>query len=124
MVKIGTRALISKDGKPMLATHWDGFPDCLGMELLNCDKTIGSVIEVAKKHTIDAAHRSIREDLNRERIKELVKKHRLTEEKIRKGIRRGNIIGAEDHEICNIDNYGDWAEFQYDVREGKYISGP
>ena len=42
------------------------------------------------------------------------------EEKIRNGIRRGNIIGAEDHEICNIDNYGDWAEYQYDIR-GKEI---
>jgi hypothetical protein len=120
VVKIGTRALISKDGKPMLATHWDGYPSSLGMELLHCDKTIEAVIKVAKRHTIDAAHRSIYEDLNQQRIKELAKKHRLTEEKIKKGIRRGNIIDAEDHEICNIDNYGDWAEYQYDIR-GKEI---
>ena len=108
--------MISKDGKPMLATHWDGYPSSLGRELLNCDKKIASVIEVARRHTIDAAHRSIHEDLNRERIKELAEKHCLIEEKIRNGIRRGNIIGAEDHEICNIDNYGDWAEYQYDIR--------
>ena len=98
VVKIGTRALISKEGKPMLATHWDGYPSLLGMDLLHCDKTMEAVIKIAKRHTIDAAHRSIHEDLNRERVKE----------------------GAEDHEICNIDNYGDWAEYQYDIR-GKEI---
>ena len=108
--------MISKDGKPMLATHWDGYPSSLGMELLHCDKTMEAVIKVVKRHTIDAAHRSIHEDLNRQRVKKLAQKHRLTEEKIKKGIRRGNIIGAEDHEICNIDNYGDWAEYQYDIR--------
>ena len=120
MVKIGTRALISIDGKLILATHWDGFPSSLGMELLHCDKTMEAVIKVAKRHTIDAAHRSIHADLNRERIKELAEKHRLTEEKIRNGVRRGNIIGAEDHEICSIDDYGDFAEYQYDIR-GKKI---
>jgi hypothetical protein len=81
VVKIGTRALISKDGRPMLATHWDGYPSSLGIDLLHCDKTMKAVIKVAKRHTIDAAHRSIHEDLNRERIKELAEKHRLTEEK-------------------------------------------
>ena len=35
-------------------------------------------------------------------------------------MRRGNIICAEDLEICNIDDYGDWAEYQYDIR-GKEI---
>ena len=68
MVKIGTRALISKNGKLMLATHWDGYPSCLGKELLDCDKNFASVIKVAKGHTIDAAHRSIHGDLNRERL--------------------------------------------------------
>ena len=108
----------------MLATHWDGYPDCLGIELLNCDKKIASVIEVARRHTIDAAHRSIHADLNRERIKELAEKHRLTEEKIRNGVRRGNIIGAEDHEICSIDDYGDFAEYQYDIRGKKIYFRP
>jgi hypothetical protein len=83
-----------------------------------------AVIKVAKRHTIDAAHRSIHEDLNRERIKELAEKHRLTEEKIGNGIRRGNIIGAEDHEICNIDNYGDWAEYKYDIRRKEIYFRP
>jgi len=65
--------LISKNGRPMLATHWDGYPSSLGMELLHCDKTMTDVIKVAKRHTIDAAHRSIHEDLNRQRVKKLAK---------------------------------------------------
>ena len=104
----------------MLANHWDGYPASLGMELLHCDKTMGAVIEVARKHTIDAAHRSIHEDLNRERMKQLAQKHRLTETEIKKGKRRGNVICAEDHGISDIDHYGDWAEYQYDIR-GKEI---
>jgi hypothetical protein len=74
VVKIDTRALISKDGKPMIATHWDGYPSSLGMDLLHCDKTMKAVIKVAKPHTIEAAHRSIHGDLNRERVKQLARK--------------------------------------------------
>ena len=59
MVKIGTRAIISIDGKPMLATHWDGYPTSLGADLLRCDKSIEAVIAVAKAHTIDAADRQL-----------------------------------------------------------------
>jgi hypothetical protein len=55
VVRIGTRAVISVDGKPMLATHWDGYPASLGRDLLRCDKSIEAVIEVAKAHTIDSA---------------------------------------------------------------------
>ena len=35
-IKIGTRALISIGGKHLLATHWNGYPSCLGLKLLNC----------------------------------------------------------------------------------------
>ncbi len=116
MVKIGTRALICIDGKPMLATHWDGHPSSLGKELLDSDQSIEAVLRIAESHTIDAADFSLREDLNRKRIKDLVKKHHLTEERIKKGFRRGNVITAEDHEICDVREYGDWAEYQYDIR--------
>ena len=81
VIKIGTRALISINGRPMLATHWDGCPTSLGMDLLHCDKTMGAVIKVAKRHTVAAAHRSIHEDLNRERVKELAKKIVLQQRK-------------------------------------------
>jgi hypothetical protein len=34
-LKIGTRAVISIEGKPMLATHWDGYPASLGAGMDN-----------------------------------------------------------------------------------------
>jgi hypothetical protein len=55
VIRIGTRALICIDGKALLATHWDGYPSCLGLALLNCDKSMPALVEVAKEHTIDAA---------------------------------------------------------------------
>ena len=108
--------MICIDGKPLLATHWDGYPSCLGLALLNCDKSMPAIVEVAKEHTIDAADNVIRQDLNRDRIKTLAKKHRLTQAEIREGKRRGCVIRAEDYEIGSIENYGDWAEYQYDIR--------
>ena len=77
---------------------------------------MSAIVEVAKIHTIDAAHDSILEKLNRDRIKNLSKKHRLTHAEIKAGKRRGCVICAEDYEIGSIDNYGDWAEYQYDIR--------
>ena len=117
---MGTRALISINGKPMIATHWDGYPSALGSDLLQCDKTLGAVIRVAEEHTIDGADRSIRKNLNRKRVKELAEKHRLSEEEIRNGKRRGSLITADDYEICDINHYRDWAEYQYDIR-GKEV---
>jgi hypothetical protein len=113
---MGTRALISINGKPMIATHWDGYPSALGSGLLQCDKTFGAVIRVAERHTIDRADSSIREDLNRKRVEELSKKHGLSEQEIRNGKRRGPLITADDYEICDINHYRDWAEYQYDIR--------
>jgi hypothetical protein len=68
VVTIGTRAIISIAGKPMLATHWDGYPASLGRNLLHCDTSIEAVIEVAKAHTIDAADARLLDTLNRERV--------------------------------------------------------
>jgi hypothetical protein len=116
VIKIGTRALICIDDKPLLATHWDGYPSCLGLKLLDSDKTISGIVNVAKEHTIDAAKHTILKELNRHRVKSLVKRHRLTQAEIRAGKRRGCVICAEDYEIGKIDNYGDWAEYQYDIR--------
>lgn len=113
---MGTRALISINGKPTIATHWDGYSESLGIDLLGCDKSLGAIIRVAQGHMIDAADSSIRVELNRTRIKELSKKHKLTEEEIKEGKRRGQIITAEDYEVCDIKRYGDWAEYEYDIR--------
>jgi len=120
VVKIGTRAIVSIDGKPMLATHWDGHPSSLGRDLLNCDKSLGAVIQVAKDHTIDSVDSSLLDMLNGERIRQLAAKHQLTVQEIKSGKRRGNVICADDYEIADITIYRDWAEYQYDIR-GKDI---
>jgi hypothetical protein len=86
---------------------------------MECDKSLGAIIRVAQRHTIDAADGSIREELNRKRIRELSQEHDLTEEEIRQGKRRGLAIMAEDHEIVDIKEYGDWAEFEYNIRNGE-----
>jgi len=116
VVKIGTRAIISIDGKPMLATHWDGYPASLGHDLSNCDKSVEAVIEVAKVHIIDAADSELIETLHRERVSQLAQKHQLTAQEIKAGKRRGNVICADDYRIEDIGSYRDWAEFQYDTR--------
>jgi hypothetical protein len=118
-MRIGTRALISIAGEPVLATHWDGYPDSLGLDLINCSKSLEEIIKVAKAHTIDASHSSILKALKNEKIRELAKKHQLTESKISAGMRRGCVISAEDYAISDIDDYGDWAEYQYDIRGNK-----
>ena len=62
----------------MLATHWDGYPTSLRRELLNCDRSIEAVVEVAKAHTIDAADPQFLDVLNRERVSDLAEKHQLS----------------------------------------------
>ena len=99
---MGTRALISIDGKPMIATHWDGYPDSLGRDLLKCERCLPKVIEVAKKHSIDSVEGSIREELNNESI--------------------------EDREVDDISNYRDWAQYEYNIVDRKVyfrkLNGP
>jgi hypothetical protein len=120
VVRIGTRAIISIEGKPMLATHWDGYPASLGSDLLYCDKSLGAVIQVAKDHTIDSVDSSLLNTLNGERISHLAETHQLTVEEIKAGKRRGNVISADAHEIHDLRIYGDLAEYQYDIR-GKEV---
>ena len=111
MLKIGTRAIISIDGKPMLATHWDGYPASLGRDLLHSDKSDSAVIEVAKAHTIDADDPQILDVLNRERISQLPRKHQLTDQETKAGIRRGDVISADYCEITDIRVHKDLPEF-------------
>ncbi len=115
---MGARALISIEGKSMIATHWDGHPFSLGLDLLNCDKSIKSIIDVAKRHTIDFADYSIVENLNKERIEKLSREYNLSKDDIEGGIGR-EVIAVEDYGIDDINIYGDWAQFQYDIRDGQ-----
>lgn len=99
----------------MLATHWDGHSASLGRDLLNCDKSIRGVIEVAKTHTIDAADRQLLDALNRERVTQLAEKHQPSAPEIKAGKRRGSVICADDFVIADLRTYGDLVEFQYDI---------
>jgi hypothetical protein len=100
----------------MLATHWDGHPASLGLDLLRCDKSTKAVIEVARAYTVDAADPQILDVLNPERVSQLALKHQLSLQEIKPGKRRGNVVCADDHEIADIGIHRDLAEFQYDIR--------
>lgn len=113
---MGTRAIIRINEKPVFATHWDGYPESLGQDLVKLkNKTISNIMRVAKKHTIDSASPIVRKKLNEERVKKIAKRHNLSTEKVKKGIRRGSVITVDDYEIGQIGNYGDFAEYEYDV---------
>jgi len=97
---MGTRAIIRYKNKPILATHWDGYPDSLGVDLLKLKIfDITNIIRVAKKHLIDSADISI--------LKKVQRPDRTG----------GNIVSAEDYKVGDIRYYEDWAEYEYNVSE-------
>lgn len=50
---MGTRAMISINGKPIVTTHWDGYPENLGLDLLKVGSE-SDIIDVAKKYSINS----------------------------------------------------------------------
>jgi hypothetical protein len=51
---MGTRAMILFEGKPVAATHWDGYPDDLGKGLMKAKpKNVSQILKVAAPHNID-----------------------------------------------------------------------
>jgi len=134
---MGTRALITLNEKPFIATHWDGYPSALGADLLAATKPNGSsqpeqiikaeIINVAAEHTIDFAVPEVQVLCNAKRFQEIAAKTdgKYTADDLAKLHTEGKQItfgvqAAEDYPIGNIENYGDWAEFQYDYSEGKW----
>ena len=114
---MGTRAIITMEGKPIIATHWDGYIKGLGADLLEMpDLSIDSIIKVAEKHEIDFIKPAIGKRVKEERLQELATKHNLSVDKIKDGYRRGVVIASDDYEIGNIKIYDDSAEYQYDIR--------
>jgi hypothetical protein len=91
---------------------------------LNCDKSVKAVVEVAKAHTIDSADASLLDTLNAERVTHLAEKHQLTAQEIKAGIRRGNVICADDYEITDLRTYRDLAEFHFDIRGSEVFFRP
>lgn len=125
---MGTRAIITKEGRPLIATHWDGYPESLGEDLKKMlDLKDESIIKVAEQHQIDFIDKTIGKIIMEQRLNELMKKHGLTKEQIKQGYRSSNLISSDDYEITDIKYYDDFAEYQYDIRDNsifwKELSG-
>lgn len=89
---MGTRAIITKNGKPFIATHWDGYPDVLGADLLGKTKD-EDIVRVAMKRDIDFADSKLLKKLNQPNVDD-------------------------------IKYYGDFAEWQYDLKNGRWFVRP
>ena len=110
--------MIRIDGKDFVATHWDGYPEGLGKDLASLPvKNKRAILSVAKEHNIDSASDEIHSELNKKRIESISKEHKLSTSEVKKGMRRGDIISVEDYEVGFIKNYGDFAEYIYDIRD-------
>lgn len=130
---MGTRAMITINEKPFIATHWDGCPSSLGADLL-LTKTEAEIIAVANDHTIDAACAKVCKTENKKRFQYIADKTKgskkeYSAEDIEKLHKQGKclqfeIMGADDWPISNIKGYDDWAEYQYDFSNGKWRYRP
>lgn len=130
---MGTRALISINKKPFIATHWDDYPEGLGAELLDIDLTDKNfkrkILEVAETHLIDAINKrsSVAKEMIDKRFEEISKKTngKYTAAQLKEMDKKGKMIGftvmgAGDWAISSISRYGDFAEYQYDLTDGKW----
>lgn len=128
---MGTRAVI-RMGKFRIATHWDGYPSGLGLELLNVDRNcIADVVEVAERHTIDFISQELIPTVEDKRWQHIVDHAKqakdapkdITVESVKKRFAETgkfpgtSLMSAGDWPIESFDNYGDFAEYEYDVRE-------
>ena len=108
---MGTRAMISIDGKPFVATHWDGYPSCLGQNLLACGAggiiSPREILEVASEHSINFADEDYLKEANKLMIDRLKENGRY---------QTGYSWLEQEHDkfVHSIEEYGDFAEFQYD----------
>ena len=111
---MGTRAMISIEGKLFVATHWDGYPSCLGQNLL--ESGAGGVIspreilEIASEHSINFADEEYLKEANSLMIDRL---------KSNGQYQAGYswLQQENDQFVHSIKEYGDWAEYQYDWNE-------
>lgn len=106
---MGTRALISKNGKPFIATHWDGYPSSLGADLLEAGTSDDAILKVAARHSINAAATSVLKKA--EALAQQAWKKREPQDK-------------REKLVWDIKGYGDFAEYQYDVKGDKWFFRP
>lgn len=110
---MGTRATIRINGKLIYATHWDGYPDSLGADLVALRKAhnlgLGGISQVAVKHSINFADKSILAQANKAMITSLKGK-----EGYESYVKSGEFV-------TDIKYYDDFSEYEYDIntRTGK-----
>jgi hypothetical protein len=129
---MGTRALISINRKPFIATHWDGDPAELGLHLLGVSFNGNfkrNIILVAKEHVMDAVDTTddaFTPEIDA-RFQEISNKTngKYTAEQLKEmhckdgSYAQFGVMGAGDWPICDIKDYRDYAEYQYDFTAGK-----
>ena len=99
---MGTRAIITQKGKPLFATHWDGYPDELGKGLAKA-KSMSGIFREAVKRYINSADRKF------------LKKSNLAMNRKLKGQAGYGWISKKKPFVYDIKGYDDWAEYQYDL---------
>ena len=129
---MGTRAVVHF-GDTHIATHWDGYPDSLGKDLVEIlpNPTLDAVIEVCNGHDIDFATPDVREKVEMERYEKIAEKANSTPNPDGKvytaeGLKKmhdeeGRIVqfglhASSDNPIGTWERYGDWAEYEYVVQ--------
>lgn len=131
---MGTRAVIKWEDKPMLATHWDGYPKGLGIDLIKAKpKTISNVVKVASHHNIDLIDPKFAPKKNIEiPAKVMNEKGKLVKgKKVTKFVKSGDLmpdmgtsftkgnIDFKLSEVTPMSDYGDFAEWEYNIKKGK-----
>lgn len=128
---MGDRAIISKNNVEFLAVHWRGYPESLGVELINA-KTDKDIISIAEKHGIDAANKKVLSKLNKTRFDQISKRtsdssgvRRYSPKDVEKLYQDGkvitfNVMTPSDRPIINVNDYDDFALYQYDLKDGKW----
>jgi hypothetical protein len=105
---MSTRAIITKNGKEFIATHFDGYPEGLGEDLIG-KFTDEEIKEAASRHNIS-----------------FIEGGKPTTQTIRPDIMisGSRMLAAQDYPTCDIANYDDFAEYQYDLKDGKWQFRP
>lgn len=127
---MGTRALITINEKPFIATHWDGYPDSLGADLYGTT-TKDQIIKAAEIHGIDFAAPEVIKKVAKKRFAEIAAKTdgKYSAADVEKLYKEGKqltftIQSAGDYPVGRIKQYGDWAQHQYDFSNGKWRYRP
>jgi len=136
---MGTRAVV-RFGDTRIATHWDGYPSSLGSDLLkqknlikelDKEKSLAIIIGICEPHTIDFATEDVRSKTADQRLQKIANKanemcrergepEKYSVQYLKELEKEGKqltfgVHGAGDYPIGTFENYGDYAEWEYDV---------